>query len=288
MSGEGLLAALDFAFMRQAVAGGLILALAGAPLGVFLMLRRMSLMGDAMAHGVLPGVAAGFLLAGLSLPAMALGGLVAGLFVALAAGAIARATNGREDASLAALYLAALAGGVVLLSLGGPQVDLAHILFGSALGADREALFLMAGAASLIFLALAVIWPALVLETADPAFLRGVSHLGGPAHAVFLGLVVIYLVAAFQVFGTLMAVGVMILPAAAARFWTVRLFPMIAIAAGIGAGSAVIGLLASYQLDSPSGPAIVLTAAGFYALSLVFGPAEGLAAQLRPRRHLAG
>jgi zinc/manganese transport system permease protein len=107
---------VEFAFMQRALAGALIVAIAAAPVGVFLVLRRMSLMGDALAHGVLPGVAAGFLLAGLSIPAMTAGGFVAGLTVALAAGFIARATNQREESSLAALYLIALAGGVDVFS----------------------------------------------------------------------------------------------------------------------------------------------------------------------------
>ena len=117
---EGLVGPfVEFSFMRRALVGCLALAVAAPPLGVFLMLRRTSLTAEVLAHGVTPGIAAGFLIAGLSVPAMSLGGLVAGLLVALGAGALSRATGGREDASLTALYLIALAAGVAMVSLRG-------------------------------------------------------------------------------------------------------------------------------------------------------------------------
>ena len=108
---------IEFSFMRRALVGCLALSLGAPPIGVFLMLRRMSLMGDAMSHAILPGAAIGFLVAGLSLPAMSLGGFVAGFAVALAAGLIARTTILREDASLAAFYLVSLALGVLIVSV---------------------------------------------------------------------------------------------------------------------------------------------------------------------------
>ena len=146
---------VEFGFMRRALAGCLALSLSAPPLGVFLMLRRMSLMSEAMSHAILPGAAAGFLVAGLSLPAMTLGGLVAGLAVALAAGLVTRSTVLKEDASLAAFYLISLAGGVFLVSLRGSQVDLLHILFGTVLALDDDALTLLGGISSLTLVALA-------------------------------------------------------------------------------------------------------------------------------------
>jgi zinc/manganese transport system permease protein len=279
---------LEFAFMRRAAAAAVIVALAAAPVGVFLMLRRMTLMGDAIAHGVLPGLALAFLWAGLSSWAMAVGGLVSGLVVAALAGLIARLTSQREDASLAALYLMALATGVLLLSMGGAQIDLAHILFGSALGVDEAGLAAVAVAAAVCFALLALIWPALVLDTVDPEFLKGVSAWGGAAHAGFLTLVVLVLVMGFQAVGTLMSVGLMVLPAAAARFWTDRLAVMIALAMGFGVVAALAGLIASYYLGGPTGPCIILVAGVMYLISVVAGPADGLLARARPRSHLSG
>ena len=113
----------DFAFLRRALVACLALSLGGAPVGVFLVLRRMSLIGDTLAHSVLPGAAAGFIIAGLSLPAMSLGGFLAGLAVALIAGLISRITPQKEDASFAAFFTISLALGVLMVSLKGNRSE---------------------------------------------------------------------------------------------------------------------------------------------------------------------
>lgn len=276
----------EFAFMRRALVGCLALALGAAPVGVFLMLRRMSLTGDAMAHAILPGAAVGFLAYGLSLPAMTLGGLAAGLVVGLLAGLVARMTVLREDASLAGFYLISLALGVLIVSLRGSNVDLLHVLFGTVLALDDQALYLLTGISTLSMLALAVMWRPLVLECVDPTFLRSVSRMSGPAHACFLVLTVINLVGGFHALGTLMAVGLMILPAAAASFWARELPGLMAVAAGLAAASGAMGLLLSYHAALPSGPAIILVAGIGWLVSLTVGPHGGLLHRLMPARHL--
>ncbi|MDR4307116.1 metal ABC transporter permease [Chelatococcus sambhunathii] len=279
---------VEFDFMRRALIGSLALSLGAGPVGVFLMLRRMSLAGDAMAHAILPGAAAGFLVAGLSLPAMTLGGLVAGVSVALLAGLVTRMTVLKEDAALAAFYLLSLALGVTMVSLRGSNVDLLHVLFGSVLALDDDALLLLAGVATVTLVTLALVYRPLVLECVDPGFLASVSRAGGPAHLIFLGLVVLNLVAGFQALGTLLAVGVMMLPAATAPFWTQRLAPMFGVAVAAGALASVAGLLGSYHAGVPTGPAIILAAGVVYLLSMAFGPAGGLVWRLVPaRRHRA-
>lgn len=279
---------LEFGFLRRALVGCLAVSLSAPPLGVFLMLRRMSLAGDALSHGVLPGIALAFALFGLWVPGLALGGLLAGLAIALGAGALARGTGGREDASLAALYLTALAAGVAIISWRGSPVELTQILFGSVLGVDDGALLLMAGAASLTLLFLAVAWRPLVLECFDPAFARAVGVRGSAWHLGFLALVVLNLVAALQAVGSLMAVGLMMLPAIAARHWSRGVGGLVAVAVGLALLASLAGLLASFHLDVPSGPAILLAAAALWGVSIAFGPVDGLLARLRPRRHLAG
>src|SRR6266487_3686899 len=146
----------EFEFMRRALAGALALALGAGPVGVFLMLRRMSLVGDAMAHAILPGAAIGFLLSGLSLFAMTAGGLIAGFVIALGAGVVARATELKEDASLAAFFLISLAVGVTIVSLKGTNIDLLHFLFGSVLALDDQTLLLIAVNATATLIVLAV------------------------------------------------------------------------------------------------------------------------------------
>jgi len=278
---------LEFAFMRRALVATLALSLSAAPLGVFLTLRRMSLLGDALSHAVLPGVAVGFMLFGLSLPAMALGGVLAGLLVAGIAGLVSRATNLKEDASLAALYLVALALGVALISRRGSQLDLLHILFGSALGVDASGLMLVAGVASASLVVLAVGYRGLVLETFDPVFLSASGHRGWLWQQGFLILVVLNLVAGFQTLGTLMAVGLMMLPAVSARLWHDTLSAQLVNASAQAMLASVIGLLLSYHLDSPSGPTIIGCAGVLYALSLLLSPGGWLPKLLRRPHRVA-
>jgi zinc/manganese transport system permease protein len=277
---------VEFEFMRRALAGALALAVGAGPIGVFLMLRRMSLVGDAMAHAILPGAAVGFLISGLNLFAMAAGGLIAGFIIALAAGMIARATELKEDASLAAFFLISIAVGVTIVSFKGSNIDLLHFLFGSVLALDDQTLFLIAANATMSLVGLALVYRPLVLECVDPVFLRSVSGAGGPAHIAFLALVVINLVSGFHALGTLLAVGIMMLPATTARFWARDITAMIAIAAATGAISGYAGLLISFHTSVPSGPAIILVAGGLYALSVLFGRVGGLVRQMFPGRHL--
>ena len=184
----------DFEFMRRALAAVIALSLAGAPIGVFLMLRRMSLVGDAMAHAILPGAAIGFLLYGLNLFAMTTGGLIAGFAVAILAGLVARTTGLKEDASLATFYLASLALGVSIVSIRGSNIDLLHVLFGNILAMDDQTLLVIACNATITLIVLAVIYRPLVIESVDPLFLRTVSRAGAPAHLLFLALVVLFFV----------------------------------------------------------------------------------------------
>lgn len=277
---------VDFEFMRRALVGAAALALGAGPIGVFLMLRRMSLTGDAMAHAILPGAAIGFLVAGFSLPAMTFGGFVAGVAVALASGLVARATLLKEDASLAAFYLLSLALGVTIVSMRGSNVDLMHVLFGTVLALDDAALFLIGGIATVTLVALALLFRPLVLECVDPVYLASVSRAGPVVHLVFLVLVVSNLVGGFQALGTLLAVGLMMLPAATARFWTSDVTGMIAVATGTGMVSGAAGLLLSYHLELPAGPAIILVAGGAYLGSLLLGPQGGLLRLAFPGRHL--
>jgi zinc/manganese transport system permease protein len=274
----------DYGFMRRALAGSVALSLGAAPVGVFLMLRRMSLAGDAMAHAILPGAAIGFLLFGLSLVPMTVGALAAGLMVALVAGLVSRSTVLHEDASLAAFYLISLALGVLVISLKGSAVDLVHVLFGSVLALDDPALLLLAGTATVTVFTLAILFRALAAECVDSVYLSIVGGPGATVHLIFLALVVLNLVAGFQALGTLLAVGIMMLPAAAARFWARRLTGIIAVAVLIALAASVTGLIVSYHWSLASGPAITLAAGVAYVVSVLAGPVSGALWRLIPDR----
>ncbi|GKW41374.1 metal ABC transporter permease [Pectobacterium parvum] len=272
----------EFGFMRRALVGCLVITLSAAPLGCFLLLRRMSLIGDALSHAVLPGVAIGYLISGMSLLAMGIGGFIAGLAVAMLSGFVTRHTELKEDASFAGFYLGSLALGVTLVSLRGSSIDLLHVLFGSLLAVDRSALIDIALIGSTSLLVLAALYRALVIESFDVTFLRISSgRYRALIHGLFLSLVVLNLVAGFQLLGTLMTVGMMMLPAASARFWTQRLPMMIGIAVLQGMLASLIGLLWSYYAELPAGPTIILTITLFFCFSVCVGHNGGL---LRLRR----
>lgn len=276
---------LQYGFMQRALLGSVVLSVSCAPVGVFLMLRRMSLTGDAMAHAILPGAALGFLLFGLDILPMTVGGLVVGLLVALGSGLVSRFTVQKEDASMAAFYLISLAVGVLLVSWRGSSVDLMHVLFGSVLALNDEALGLILGIAIVTFVAFGFFWRALVAECLDPIFLRSVSRIGGPVHFLFLVLVVLNLVGGFQALGTLLSVGLMMLPAVASRFWSNDVRSLCLIAIAIAVASSLGGLILSYHAAMPSGPAIIMVAGVAYILSALFGRRGVLASALPSRRH---
>ncbi|MCL2590415.1 MAG: metal ABC transporter permease [Betaproteobacteria bacterium] len=278
---------IDFGFMRRGLAGTLALALGATPVGVFLLLRRMSLMGDAVSHAILPGAALGYLICGLSLGAMTAGGIIAGLAVVFAAGLVARASNLKEDTSLAAFYLLSLAAGVTIMSQSGRNLDLLHVLFGSVLALDDASLLLIATISSVSLFGIALLFRPLTLECLDPAFLRAVSRMSPVAHYGFLLLAVLNLVSGFHALGTLMAVGIMILPAASARLWTRKLSAMLALAAGLAFIGGVVGLLLSFYTDVPAGPAIILMCGLAYFVSLLAAPNGLIVPRLPSHRHLS-
>ncbi|WP_320827565.1 metal ABC transporter permease [Reinekea sp.] len=279
---------IEFAFMRRALLGTLVLSVSAAPIGVFLMLRRMSLTGDAMSHAILPGAAVGFLFAGLSVTAMTIGGLIAGSLVALLSGLTARKTGTGEDSSLAAFYLTSLAIGVMIISMSGSNVDLMHVLFGSTLALDNTALILLLSICAITLIALTVIYRPLVMECVDPEFLKSISRFSSIAHYGFLMLVVLNLVSGFHAMGTLMSVGLMILPASIARFWVRQLEAMILLSILLAFSACVAGLLFSYYISVPTSPMIITSLGGCYFVSIFFGLNKGIVTTMinAKRKHL--
>jgi zinc/manganese transport system permease protein len=254
-------------FMRAALVACLALALTNGTVGTLLVLRRMSLDGDVLGHAVMPGAAIGFLYAGPSPTWLSLGGLTSGLAVAALAGLVT-SKEARRDAGLVAFYLVALSLGVLLVASRGSNVDVMRVLFGTVLAIDQRALLQIAAVSSVVVLAVAALYRPLAVGAFDPAFLRSVGARA-PYGAVFLALVVVALVSSFQAFGTLLAVGPMLLPAAAARCWGLGVAASMALATGFGLVASVAGLLVSYHANLPSGPAIVLAAGLLFGISLL-------------------
>jgi zinc/manganese transport system permease protein len=267
---------IEFEFMQRALFGCLLLSINGSLLGVFLMLKRMSLSGDAIAHAILPGAAIGYFIVGLNVIAMTIGGLIAGVLVAFLSGLTARKTNTNEDSTLAAYYLCSLALGVLIISMKGGSVDLLHVLFGSILALDNDTLYLLYLNSFLCLLGFCCCYRFLVMDCSDSTFFQSVSKYSGYSHYVFLFLLVFNLVAGFHALGTLMAVGVTVLPAAAAKYWSNRIEGMLLIAFVAAILGALLGLLCSYYFRLPSSSAIVLWLGVFFLLSVLFGSQGGV------------
>jgi zinc/manganese transport system permease protein len=261
------------AFMRAALVACLTLALANGAVGTLLILRRASLDGDVLGHAVMPGAAIGFLYAGPSPGWLSLGGLASGFGVAALAELIAR-DRARHDVGLVAFYLIALSLGVLLVASRGSNVEIMRVLFGTVLAIDRTALLQIAALASIILLLIAALYRPLAVSAFDPAFLRA-AGIRAPYGAVFSALVVLALVASFQAFGTLLALGPILLPAAAARCWRLGAAASVALAIGFGVAASVAGLLLSYHGNLPSGPAIVLSAGLLFGMSSVLAGIVG-------------
>jgi zinc/manganese transport system permease protein len=268
---EFLVEPFQYLFMKRALVSCLCLAAGCGPVGALLMLRRMSLMGDALSHAVLPGAAIGYLIAGLSLIAMGIGGFIAGLVVAILSGLVTRLTHLKEDASFAGFFLISMAMGVLIVSMRHNALDLIHVLFGNGLAVDQSSLVMIASISSLTLLILAIICRPLIVECFDPSYLRSVHGKGSIYHLLFLIMVVMNLVAGFQALGTLLALGMMMLPAISARFWSRKIWWLCFIAIGLGMISGYIGLLIAYYQDLPSGPSVVLVAGVIYVISLLTG-----------------
>lgn len=271
--------------LRHALAATFVLALSAGPVGVFLMLRRMSLAGDALSHAILPGVAVAFLLTGLAVVPMTIGALIAGLAVALASGFVTRVAKQREDISFASFYLISLSLGVFLIGFRGEELELDHVLFGDILALTTDSLLVVGITSTMSILGMALIWRALVAESLDPGFLRSVSGAGRWAHIVFLVLVVLNLVGAFQALGSLLAVGLMMLPAATARFWVRSVEAMTGLAILLALVASYAGLLLAHNFGFDPAPSIILVAGAFYLASIVLGRRGIIFERWQPARH---
>lgn len=276
---------VKFAFLQRALVACIVLSVGGAPLGFFMNQRRMALVSDAMSHAILPGVAIAFLVSGLSVWSLTIGGLTAGILISLFSVFLSRHTQIKEDAVFTLLFLLSLTSGIVLLSLKGSNIDLMHMLFGDILAIDSDGLIFITGVTVMTLYALAFIYRGLVLDCFDPDFLMSTGR-GRRTRQIFFVLFVINLVAAFQALGTLMALGLMLLPAIASGFWTRRVNIAIPLSVAIAAFSSYAGLLISYHTNTPSGPVVVLFCACICLLSVLFGKQGSFLASIskRPKR----
>ncbi|EKP95210.1 metal ABC transporter permease [Thermaerobacter subterraneus] len=274
---------LRYPFMVRALAAGVLVAVAGAVTGSFLLVRRWSLLGDAISHAVLPGVAVAYLL---GWPYFT-GALASALLTAAGIGFLERNTRLKSDAATGLLFLGAFALGLAILSRARSSVDVFHILFGNVLGVSRADLVLMAVVAAVAAGLVALLFKELQLWAFDPVTAEVAGLPVRALHYLMMVLVSATLVAALQAVGVVLALAMLVTPPATA-YLLVRRFPaLIGLAVVLGTVAAVTGLYLSFYLDVASGPAMVLVAMAGFVVALVLAPEQGLLARLLQRRRTA-
>ena len=269
-----------YGFMQRGLLSALLLSLSGGLLGSILVLRRLALMGDALSHSLLPGVALAYALFGTSTVALFVGALIAGLLTAAGSALISRLTRIKEDAAFGALYIIFFALGVALVSTLKTRIDLMHFLFGNILGVSPSDLKLSGLASALTVTVFVVFYRSILLETFDPIFHRATGGRSGLVHIGVLCLTVLNLIAALQAMGVVLALGLFLLPAVTAYLWCDRLSHLLMLSVGIALVGSSIGILASYHLGIASGASIVLSLGTAFILSAIISPRYGVGARL--------
>jgi ABC-type Mn2+/Zn2+ transport system permease subunit len=269
-----------FGFMQRALIVSVIVGIVCAVVGCYIVLRSLAFLGDALAHAILPGVAIAYLV-GANLLA---GALVAGLVVAVGISYVSRTGTVREDTAIGIFFAAALALGVVLIStMRTYAVDLTHILFGNVLGVTSADVWISGGLAFVVLAATLLLYKRFLVVSFDPILGQ---TLGLRTHALRTGLFMILavtIVVALRTVGVSLVAAMLVTPPAAAYLLTRRLPAMMAVSAGIGALSAVLGLYASYYLDVAAGGAMVLVATAIFLVVFLLAPGRGLLWRLSGR-----
>lgn len=268
-------------FMQRGLLSAILLGVSGGLIGCFLVLRRLSLMGDALAHSLLPGIGVAYLLFGASTPALFAGALFAGLITALGSALLSRLTRIKEDAAFGSLFIVLFGAGVALVNLAKTRINLMHFLFGNVLGVSNTDLALTGGACALTVLVFLVAYRHIVLETFDPIFYRATGGRGSLVHMGLLALTVINLVAALQTMGIVLSLGLFLLPAVSAYLWCDHLKHLLFLSAALAVVCATAGILLSYHAGLPSGASIVLCLGAVFIGSALFSPRYGLISKLR-------
>lgn len=280
---QELATALGYAFVRQALLAAVVVGTVCAVMGSFLLVRRWALLGDAISHAVLPGVALAFLLGW----PYVVGALVTGLLTALGIGVVERHTRLKQDAAMGLLFITAFAFGLAIISRIRSPVDLFHVLFGNVLAVSRGDLVLTAASGAVVVGTIAFLYKELLLWAFDPVMAESVGLPVRRLHYLMLLLTSLTIVAALQAVGIVLVVAMLIAPPATAAMFSDRLHRLILGAVLVGVLTAVAGFWLSYVLDIASGATMVLVGAGLFALAALFAPRRGVVVRALRRRRAA-
>lgn len=270
----------QYAFMQRALLTALVVGGMCGLLSSYVILKRWSLLGDAISHAVLPGVAIAYLL---NLPFF-LGALVTGALTSLGIGVIERNTRIKSDAAMGLMFTAAFALGIVIISQIATSTHLMHILFGNVLGVRYPALMLTLVVGVIAVSAVLLFYKELMLYVFDPVQARSLGLNTAVLHYGLILLLTVTIVASLETVGIILVVAMLITPGATAYLLVNSLPWMMALATGIGMLSAVIGLSLSVRLDVASGGAIVLVVTSFFLVAFLFAPQRGVVLRWLRRR----
>ncbi len=264
---------LQYAFVSRALIAAILVGTVCSVLGVYVVLRGMAFLGDALAHTILPGVVGAFLL---DLP-LALGAIVVGILTALGIGFLTERGDLKEDTAIGVIFAGMFALGIAMLSASNNySVDLAHFLFGNLLGVSQSDLLVIAGLSLLVLLTIAIFYKEFLVISFDSVLAATLRLPARFLNYLLLVLIAVTIVTALQVVGIALMLAMFVTPAATASLLTKRLPSMMGLAALFGILSSIVGVYASYYLNVASGAAVVLVATGFFIIAFLFAPQRGL------------
>lgn len=274
-----LIEPLQYGFMQRSLIVAVIVGVLCAVVGSYLLVRRLALLGDAISHSLLPGLAIAFVL-GINLY---VGAFIAGVLSALLIAAIHTRSAIKEDAAMGIVFSAFFSIGITLITLiqKDNKIDLNHFLFGNILGVTLSEVRDVIIIAILVLASVILLYKELLFFCFDP---QGAQAAGLPVQALNGGLMVLValtVVASMKTVGVILVLSLLITPAAAAYLLVPRFHHMMLLAAAIGAFSSVCGMYLSYYFNLPSGPAIVMIASGIFCLAFLLNPDSGLLSRFK-------
>lgn len=265
-------ATFQYDFLQKALITSVIVGIICGVIGCFIILRGMSLMGDAISHAVLPGVAISYLL-GIN---FFIGAVVTGLLTALGIGFVSQNSRIKNDTAIGILFTSAFALGIILISFLRSSSDLYHILFGNVLAVRPSDMWMTLIIGIIVLGAIYLFYKELLVTSFDPTMAAAYGLSTRLVHYLLMTMLTLVTVASLQTVGIILVVAMLITPAATAYLLTNRLSRMILLSAGFGTISSIVGLYFSFTYNLSSGASIVLVATALFALVFVFSPRHGL------------
>lgn len=271
---NGLVEPLQYAFMQRSLAVAIMVGIICSVVGSYLMVQRLALLGDAISHSVLPGLAIAFLL-GVNI---FIGAFIAGVISTVIIGWIHTRSPIKEDAAMGIVFSAFFALGITLITTiqKDNKIDLNHFLFGNILGVTAGEVRDTAIIAALVLLTVALLYKELLFYSFDPLGAQASGLPTGLLNAGLMVLIALTVVASMKVVGVILVLSLLIAPGATAYLLVPRLHQVMVLGAGVGVFSSVSGMYLSYYLNLPSGPAIVMVVSTLFALAFLFSPRYGV------------